>query len=113
MFFDLIGQRWRLFGIVLPMCTFSAHKARMVVANTHTILGIEVICAAQGIDLSAGGLANRALGKGSDSAYQRTRRDVARTYEDQYQGDSVEAARKLVKSGALVEAVAAAVGALH
>lgn len=97
----------------VSMCTFSAHKARLVVANTHTIVGIELICAAQGIDLSAAPLANRAMGKGSISAYQRVRQDVARTYEDQFQGDCVEAARKLVKSGALVEAVAAVVGKLH
>ena len=85
----------------------------MVVANTHTIVGIELICAAQGIDLSAAPLANRGMGAGSVSAYQRVRQDIARTYEDQFQGDCVEAARKLVKSGALIEAVIAAVGKLH
>jgi histidine ammonia-lyase len=97
----------------VAMCTFSARKARMVVANTHTIIGIEVICATQGIDLSADQLGNRAMGAGSAAAYQRTRQDISRTFEDQYQSDCVEAARMLVKSGDLVGAVAAKVGQLH
>ncbi|MGV3490061.1 MAG: HAL/PAL/TAL family ammonia-lyase [Devosia sp.] len=97
----------------VSMCTFSARKARMVVANTHTIIGVELICATQGIDLAADQLPGcDKIGAGSKSAYDATRKVIARTFEDQYQADCVEAARLLVKSGAVVDAVGATVGAL-
>ncbi|MFT4212866.1 MAG: histidine ammonia-lyase [Microbacterium sp.] len=97
----------------VSMCTYSARKARQVIANVQAILGVEFILAAQGIDLAAPHLAGFALGEGTKAAYDRVRETIPQTKEDVYQSEWMYAAQALVKSGTVPAAVATAIGALR
>lgn len=96
----------------VSMCTFSARKSAMVVRNTQMILGVEFICAAQGIDLATKTLSGFGLGTGTTRVFERFRGEVEATGEDHYQGRDMTAAHLLVQSGALLAVAEEAVGAL-
>lgn len=88
--------------------TAAKHLAQ-VVKNTETIIAIELLAAAQGIDFRRQ-LMNKPealLGKGTKVAYDLLRQDVPFLDRDVYLAPHIEAARKLVSSGALKEAVEA------
>jgi histidine ammonia-lyase len=97
----------------VSMCTYSARKARQVLRNTEAILGVELILAAQAIDLSAPHLEGFTLGAGTAAAYARLREAVPPTGEDVYQAANMAAAQALVAGGAVVAAAEAAIGALQ
>lgn len=96
----------------VSMSTYAARKARQVVANAQAILGIEALCAAQGIDVSTGHLGYPALAKGTAAAYRHIRSRVDQTVDDHYQARDVEAGRRMVGDGALLAAVELEIGAL-
>lgn len=96
----------------VSMCTFSARKAVSVVANAETIVAIEFICAAQGVDLSAVHLEGREPGKGVKAAFDRFRGDVPMTTADHYQSDDMVKAQSLVRSRDLLQVAEAAIGTL-
>jgi len=96
----------------VSMCTFSARKAAMVVNNTCAILAVELICAAQGIDLGTKILSAFALGQGTARAFECLRTRVQATAEDHYQARDIQRMQALVQSGALLDAAGEAVGAL-
>lgn len=86
----------------------SARKALEVVANTRTCLAIELLCAAQAIDL----LGLRP-GQGVEAAHRAIRAKVPFMEEDRVLSHDIEAATALCASGQLLEAVEGAVGPLH
>ena len=96
----------------VSMSTFAARKARQVVANTTAILGVELLCAAQGIDVSDGPLGSPALGNGTTAAFKCLRETVPATGEDRYQATDIKEATEIVGSGRLVGAVEATIGPL-
>lgn len=85
----------------------SARKARTVVENTSYVLAIELLAAAQAIDLL--GLTP---GRGVEAAHGALRRIVATLVEDRVLSKDVEEARHLVVNGQLRAAAEAAVGEL-
>ncbi len=93
----------------VSMGTHAAVKAREALANVEIVLGIELLCAAQGIDL------RRPLtaGPGIEAAHAALRALVPRLERDRALYEDIEAARVLVSSGALLAAVEAVVGALE
>jgi histidine ammonia-lyase len=96
----------------VSMCTFSARKAVSVIGNTESILAIEMICAAQGIDLSAPSLPGRSLGKGAKAAFERLRQDVPMTTTDHFQSTDMFKARDLVRGRDIQSAAETAIGGL-
>ncbi len=86
----------------------SARHARDVVANAEVVLALELLAAAQGLDL------RRPLtpGPGTAAALGAVRDAVAFLEEDRDLGPDIAAVTDLVRSGGLLAAVEGAVGAL-
>jgi histidine ammonia-lyase len=92
----------------VSMGVTAARHAERVVANTAKVLGIELLCGAQGLDLG------RPLrpGKGVQAAHRALRRAVAGLDGDRFLAPDLAVAERLVRSGELVAAVERRVGAL-
>ena len=86
----------------------AARKAATILDNVEAVLGIELVCAAQGREF------HRSLraGRGAEAAHACVREVVAPLAEDRYLHPDLAAARECVASGRLVAAVENAVGAL-
>jgi histidine ammonia-lyase len=82
-------------------------KLREVVANVRSVLSVEVLAAAQALDLRA---EVAAPGAASSAVHARVRRDVAVMDEDRNVSDQLAAVDGMLRE--LVEAAEAAVGAL-
>jgi histidine ammonia-lyase len=83
--------------------SMSAHGARRLgrmVANLNVILGVEAMCAAQGIEFRAPLATSAPLAR----VVARLRQDVATLGEDRYLAPDIAGAAALVASGALAEA---------
>lgn len=89
--------------------TIAANKARLAVNNLQTIIGIELICAAQAMYLSG----RQELGKGSEAAYHCIRKSIEPLQEDRFQEPDIIAATQLVASGALIREVERVIGKLE
>ena len=92
----------------VSMGTISARKARKVVENTENVVAIELLCAAQAMDL----FTNLKPGEGSLAAYRRIRDSVSHLDQDRILSTDIEAVRGLIREGRLVQAVEDAVGPL-
>lgn len=86
----------------------AARHADRVVANTAKVLGIEVLCAAQGLDLGE----KLRPGAGVDAAFRVLRKRVKMLASDRFLAPDLAAAEQLVVDGTLVAAVEQKVGAL-
>ncbi len=83
--------------------SMAAHGARrliQMVTNLNRILGVELLCAAQGIEFRAPLMTSDPL----QSVLQRLRQDVATLGADRYMAPDLEAAADLVAAGALIKA---------
>lgn len=87
----------------------SARKLREIVDNNCAILAVELLCAAQAVDLRG----EVALGDGTRAAHEAIRASVPHLTEDRLLARDIEAVLALERSGAILEAVYAAVGALQ
>ncbi|MFW5635491.1 MAG: histidine ammonia-lyase, partial [Thermodesulfobacteriota bacterium] len=92
----------------VSMGTISARKARKVVENTQNVVAIELLCAAQAMDL----FTNLKPGEGSLAAYRTIRDSVTHLDEDRILSTDIEAVSGLIREGRLVQAVEEAVGPL-
>ncbi|MFW6331926.1 MAG: histidine ammonia-lyase [Thermodesulfobacteriota bacterium] len=92
----------------VSMGTISARKARKVVENTENVVAIELLCAAQAMDL----FTNLKPGEGSLAAYRTIRDSVTHLDEDRILSTDIEAVSGLIREGRLVQAVEEAVGPL-
>jgi histidine ammonia-lyase len=91
------------------MGTIAARRATQVLRHVETIVAIEALAAAQGIDFRREALGPDArLGWGTAAAYGLIRQHVAFMEQDQVMYPLIEAARSLVAEGTLAEAVRAA-----
>lgn len=86
----------------------SARKAGEVVGNTRTCLAIELLCACQAIDF-----VGLHPGRGVAAAHQKVREIVPALGTDRVLHKDIEAVDDLISSGALIDAVEAAVGPLE
>jgi len=85
----------------VSMGTIAARKAAEILQNVKNVLGIELLCAAQGIDFKSGGN----MGKGTRAAY-----DVIRKYCPKIDNDCelyplIEDIAKVIDSGEIIKAV--------
>lgn len=93
----------------VSMGTIGARKARDIVGNVLCVLATELVCAAQAIELRGEGK----LGKGTEAAYKAVRRAVPKLEIDREAYEDVEACKKLLLDGSLIELVEDAVGSLE
>lgn len=93
----------------VSMGVTAARHARDITNNVAMVLGIEVICAAQGLEF------DRSLraGRGPELAYRVVRSSVPKLEQDRYLAPDLAAGRELVSSRAILEAVEAEVGPLE
>ncbi len=90
----------------VSMATNAAHHTLAVIESVETIVAIELLAAAQGIDFRREQLGPAArLGKGTAIAYEIVRREIPFLEHDQPLAPLIERARQLVAEGALLAAV--------
>ncbi len=90
------------------MAAGAAFKARVAVRHVRQTVAIELLLAAQALDLRA----PLAPGRGSAAARDAVRRRVPRLEEDRYLKGDLDAALGLVEDGSVLRAVEEAVGPL-
>ena len=86
----------------VSMAAHGARRLSRMNANLAAILGVEAICAAQGVDFRAPLVTSAPL----QSVVARLRTQVATLGDDRYLAPDLDAATRLVASGALAEAAA-------
>ncbi|MEY4673415.1 MAG: hypothetical protein RL148_1199 [Planctomycetota bacterium] len=92
----------------VSMGVTAARHAERVVSNTAKVLGIEVLCAAQGLDLGE----PLRPGRGVHAAYKALRKRVPGLAKDRYLAPDLAMAEQLVAEGVLVAAAEKAAGKL-
>jgi len=92
----------------VSMGTIAARKARSIVDNARGVLAIELMCAAQGIDMRGG---KPALGSGA--AYHAVREEIAYLDQDRELRLDLNIAQKLIQDETILKAVDKAIGAIH
>ena len=83
-------------------------KLRRVLANVRRTIAIEMLCAAQAVDMRAPLRPGRAVA----AVMERLRRDVPRLEHDRYLAPDMAAVERLVADGELVAAAESVVGTL-
>ena len=84
----------------VSMAAHGAYRLGRMVANLNRILGVELLCAAQGIEFRAPLQSSGPLHK----VLARVRRDVPTLTDDRYLATDIEAAAGLVSGGGLIRA---------
>ncbi len=93
----------------VSMGAVAARKCRDIVANTEEVIAIELMCAAQGIDL----FTNMKAGDGTLAAYKEIRKHVDYMKEDRILSTDIAKTKALLESGDIVRAVERKVGKLY
>jgi histidine ammonia-lyase len=94
--------------------TWCAHKARTVVENTEMVVAGELLMAAQALSLVEPIASGHPLGTGTRAAMEAIRAVIAPALDgDRWYATEMGQALDLVRSGAILEAVEAAVGPLE
>ncbi len=88
--------------------TIASRKARQIIEHTQYVLGIEWICAAQGIDFNSPEM----LGDGTKKAYEILREKVTFMEDDRVLYHDQDNAKKLIADGVLLNGVEAVIGEL-
>lgn len=92
----------------VSMGAAAARKALQVVGHAQQVLGIELLCAAQALDLRR----PQRQGAGTRPAYETVRRAIPKLEADRVLAPDLAAAGELVRKGALIRAVEQAIGEL-
>jgi histidine ammonia-lyase len=87
----------------------AGRKLRRVLENVSSVLGIEAACAAQALDLRAPLRPGHATG----AVLKRIRQDIPFIESDTFMAPHLQAAKRLVRTGALVEAAEEMLGPLR
>jgi len=87
------------------MAPLTVRKAGDIVARVTLVFAIELMAAAQAVDLRGG----PRLGRGTRAAYETVRKEVPRLDEDRVIGPEVERLQELIASGRFLAAVRAAI----
>jgi len=92
----------------VSMGTTSARKCRDVVRNSEYVIAIELLCAAQALDL----FTNMKPGEGTLAAYKAIRKEVSHLDKDRVLSKDIETVVGLMREGTLLSAVERKVGKL-
>jgi histidine ammonia-lyase len=91
------------------MGSIAARHALAVLTNVQRILALELLVAAQALDLRLEGVASQGSavrpGAGVEQAHRLIRSVVPHLDHDRQQGSDIESATRLVRDGALVDLV--------
>jgi histidine ammonia-lyase len=90
------------------MGSIAAQKCWRILKNAQTVIAIELMTAAQGIDFHA----PLQCGKGTGAAYRTIRRSIPHLDEDRILHDDIRAALEMVQNGTILLRVEKAVGIL-
>ena len=82
------------------MGTISARKARQIIEHVETVLAIELLCAAQALDLRAPLVASPAI----RAVHKAIRQVVPPLGDDRILHNDITAVRDLLHAGSIVEA---------
>ena len=82
----------------VSMGVAAAQKATQILENTEYIVAIELLCAAQAIDLRE----PRKLGKGTTTAYQTIRKVVPMLKEDRVLSEDIEKLREAIRKNLIL-----------
>lgn len=93
----------------VSMGTISARKCREIVKNTEQVIAIELLCAAQAMDL----FTNMKPGEGTLAAYQTIREHIPHLDKDRVLSKDIETLAKGLRRGDILEAVEKVVGELQ
>jgi len=96
------------------MGSISAQKAWRVLKNAQTVIAIELLCAAQGLDFTRKREGNRLMtaGRGVEAAHRLIRAHIRHLDADRLLYPDIQTAIQLVKSNSVLEAVEHIVGSL-
>ena len=92
----------------VSMGTIAARKAREILGNLKHVIAIELLCAAQGLDL----LTNLKPGKGTLMAYKVLRRHVSHMKKDRELSPDIETVAGIIDNGEILSAVEKTCGPL-
>lgn len=92
----------------VSMGTIAARKCRDIVCNAEHVVAIELLCAAQGLDL----FTNLKPGNGTKAAYHTIRKHVSHLDQDRVLADDIATMHALMQSDVILDAVEKAVGEL-
>lgn len=92
----------------VSMGTIAARKAKDILGNLKHVIAIELLCAAQGLDL----LTNLKPGKGTLAAYEVIRQHVSHMKTDCELSPDIETITKVIDTGDVIATVEKACGAL-
>jgi histidine ammonia-lyase len=93
----------------VSMGTIAARKCRSILANAENVVAIELLCAAQGLDL----FTNLKPGEGTMAAYEAIRKLIPHLEEDRILADDIAKVRGLMRSDQIIHAVEKKIGKLH
>ena len=93
----------------VSMGTIAARKSRTIIDNTRDVVAIELLCAAQALDL----FTNLKPGRGTKAAYDVIRSTITHLETDRILSADIDCMRQLMQNGDITEAVEAAVGKLN
>jgi histidine ammonia-lyase len=93
----------------VSMGTISARKCRDIVRNAEDVVSIELLCAAQALDL----FTNMKPGEGTLAAYRAIRQKVPHLEKDRILSSDIAAVKKMMRNGKILNAVEKQVGGLH
>ncbi len=84
----------------------AAHKARAILENSQYVASIELLVAAQGVDLRGA----KGLGVGTRRIFRAVRRRVSSLSEDRSSHDDIEKIRRMVRDGEIARIVSQVTG---
>ncbi len=93
----------------VSMGTIAARKCRDIVDNVEAVIAIELLCAAQALDL----FTNLKPGRGTMAAYQAIRRVIPHLESDRILAEDIATMRELIRSNRILDAVEAGIGRLN
>jgi len=93
----------------VSMGTISARKAREIIKNAEAVVGIELLCGAQALDL----FTNLEPGEGTRKAHEIIREHITHLDCDRFMADDMNKIQNLMKSGKIIKAVEDIVGVLN
>ncbi len=92
----------------VSMGTIAARKAREIFNNTRKVLAMELLAACQAIDLRG----KKALGKGTEIAYNIVREHVSTLEEDRIMYEDINTCEDIIKSSKILNKVEEEIGSL-
>jgi histidine ammonia-lyase len=93
----------------VPMAPLAARKCREIVRNAEIVIAIELLCAAQAMDL----FTNLKPGEGTQAAYRIIRDAVPHLATDRILSHDIEAMTRLMRAGKILEETERVVGGLE